>query len=51
MIKNIEINKLFPHPQNPRKELGDLKELSESIKKMGFSKTLLRLSRSLTELT
>lgn len=40
MIKNIEINKLVPHPQNPRKELGDLKELSESIKKNGVFQNL-----------
>jgi len=32
MIRNIEVSKLVPHPQNPRKDLGDLTGLVESIK-------------------
>ena len=28
----IEVNKIMAHPQNPRKELGDLTELTESIR-------------------
>lgn len=27
-IVNIAIGQLFPHPDNPRKELGDLSELA-----------------------
>lgn len=39
-IVNIEIDRLFPHPQNPRKNLGDLSELAESIKKNGILQNL-----------
>lgn len=31
-IVNIGVNQIFPHPENPRKDLGDLTELVESIK-------------------
>lgn len=37
---NIAINKLHPHPDNPRKDLGDLTELVESIKKNGIMQNL-----------
>ncbi len=40
MIKNIEITKLSPHPNNPRKNLGDLTELAESIKVQGILQNL-----------
>lgn len=36
----IAIDKLFPHPDNPRKELGDLTELAESIKAKGILQNL-----------
>lgn len=39
-IKMIPINKLEPHPNNPRKDLGDIKELSDSIKKVGILQNL-----------
>lgn len=39
-IVNIEIDRLLPHPQNPRKNLGDLSELAESIKKNGILQNL-----------
>lgn len=39
-LKNIEITKIYPHPDNPRKELGDLKELAESIKTNGVLQNL-----------
>ena len=39
-IINIEIDRLLPHPQNPRKNLGDLSELAESIKKNGILQNL-----------
>lgn len=32
MIKNISIMRIHPHPDNPRRELGDLTELAASIK-------------------
>ncbi len=40
MITNISIEKLRPHPNNPRKDLGDLTELSESIKANGVFQNL-----------
>lgn len=40
MIKNIEIGKITPHPNNPRKDLGDLTELTESIKTNGIFQNL-----------
>lgn len=40
MIQMIDIKKLHPHPDNPRKELGDLSELIESIKAQGILQNL-----------
>ncbi len=40
MIEQIEIGKLFPHPDNPRKDLGDLTELAASIKANGVLQNL-----------
>lgn len=40
MIKNIEISKISPHYANPRKDLGDLTELAESIKTNGIFQNL-----------
>ena len=39
-IVNIAIEKIYQHPDNPRKDLGDLSELSESIKKKGVMQNL-----------
>lgn len=36
----IPIDKLFPHPDNPRKDLGDLTEMAESIKANGVMQNL-----------
>lgn len=36
-IINIGTEHIHPHPENPRKDLGDLSELVESIKKNGRS--------------
>ena len=36
----LPIEKLFPHPDNPRKDLGDLTELTESIAKNGVMQNL-----------
>lgn len=41
MITNIEISKIYPHPKNPRLDLGDLEELAESIKKNGIMQNLI----------
>jgi ParB family chromosome partitioning protein len=40
MVQNIPIEKLHPHPDNPRKDLGDLSELIESIKYRGVLQNL-----------
>lgn len=40
MITNIDITKLMEHPNNPRKNLGDLSELAESIKARGILQNL-----------
>ncbi len=45
MIQNIEINRLHPHPDNPRKDLGDLTELAESIKAKGILQNLTIVPR------
>ncbi len=39
-IRNIPIDQLHPHPQNPRKDLGDLSELAASIKASGIYQNL-----------
>lgn len=39
-IVYIPVEKLHPHPDNPRKELGDLSELTESIKISGVLQNL-----------
>ena len=39
-IEMIRIEKLNPHPQNPRKELGDLTELTNSIQESGVFQNL-----------
>lgn len=36
----IGIDNIFPHPNNPRKDLGDLSELAESIKTNGIFQNL-----------
>ncbi len=39
-IVNIEIKEIYQHPDNPRKDLGDLSELAESIRKKGVMQNL-----------
>lgn len=36
----LPVDKLFPHPDNPRKDLGDLTELADSIAKNGVMQNL-----------
>lgn len=40
MIQNIDISRIRPHYDNPRKDLGDLTELAESIKSKGILQNL-----------
>ena len=39
-IKMIKRSELIPHPDNPRKDLGDLEELKESIRAHGIMQNL-----------
>ncbi len=39
-IIEISISKIMPHPNNPRKNLGDVTELAESIKQNGILQNL-----------
>lgn len=40
MITNIDVTKLKEHPDNPRKNIGDVAELAESIKARGILQNL-----------
>ena len=39
-LKQIQVELIDPHPENPRKNLGDLTELAESIKANGIMQNL-----------
>lgn len=39
-MEMVSINKLYPHPQNPRRDVGDIAELTESIKQNGIFQNL-----------
>ncbi len=39
-LKELDVRVLFPHPQNPRKSLGELEELAESIRQNGILQNL-----------
>lgn len=43
-LTEIELEKIHAHPQNPRKDLGDLTELAESIRKNGIMQNLTVIS-------
>lgn len=40
MVQQIEISKLYPHPDNPRKNVGDVTELANSLKQNGVYQNL-----------
>ena len=44
----LSIDELFPHPDNPRRELGDLTELADSIKQNGVLQNLTVVPRMAT---
>ena len=46
-IVMIDVDKIYPHPDNPRKDLGDLTELAESIKAKGIMQNLTVVPRSM----
>ncbi len=39
-LRYIEVSKIYPHPDNPRKDVGDVTELAESIKASGILQNL-----------
>lgn len=39
-IVNIKVDNLYPHPENPRKQIGDISEMVESVKKNGIMQNL-----------
>lgn len=41
----ISVDEIYPHPQNPRKNLGELDELAESIKNKGVMQNLTVVPR------
>ncbi|MBR5949251.1 MAG: ParB/RepB/Spo0J family partition protein [Clostridia bacterium] len=45
MIIQIPVEKIFPHPNNPRKDLGDLTELADSIRTNGIFQNLTVVPR------
>ena len=45
----LPVEQLDPHPNNPRKDLGDLTELTESIKANGVLQNLTVVSKPLSE--
>lgn len=44
-ITMINVEEIAEHPNNPRKDLGDLEELTESIKKVGIMQNLTVIRR------
>lgn len=42
----IPVDQLYPHPDNPRKEIGDVSELAESIKAKGVMQNLTVVPRA-----
>lgn len=44
-IEYVDINTLYPHPDNPRKNIGDVTELAESIKAQGIMQNLTIVER------
>lgn len=39
-IQQLPVTRLLPHPDNPRKDLGDLSELTESVRENGILQNL-----------
>ena len=48
-ITEIEVSKLIPNPNNPRKDIGDISELTESIKTQGIMQNLTVMKTSTEE--
>ena len=46
MITYIKTSKIYPHKDNPRKDVGDVTELSESVKHSGILQNLTVVPRT-----
>lgn len=44
-LEYIPVEEIFPHPDNPRKDLGDLTELADSIRQNGIMQNLTVVPR------
>ena len=40
MLKNVTVDNLYPHPDNPRQQVGDVVELANSILENGILQNL-----------
>lgn len=45
ILEYIPVEEIFPHPDNPRKDLGDLTELADSIRQNGIMQNLTVVPR------
>lgn len=45
MLELVEVSKIYPHPENPRKNIGDITELADSIKASGVLQNLTLVPR------
>ena len=50
-IVMININRIYPHPDNPRKDIGDVSELAASIKESGLMQNLTVVPKNDSEYT
>lgn len=48
-IQQLPVTRLLPHPDNPRKDLGDLSELTESVRENGILQNLTVVPAILVE--
>jgi len=49
MIENVRIDSIIPHPNNPRKDLGDISDLAQSIKANGILQNLTVVPTTVSE--
>lgn len=48
-LLSIEVDRIYPHPNNPRKDVGDIVELTESVKKNGIMQNLTIIPKDALE--
>ena len=48
-LQYIQTDRIFPHPDNPRKNLGDLTELADSIRHSGVMQNLTVVSNRISQ--